>query len=259
MTNITLKIPKEEFQKVKQELTDMGFFEREEVNTLWSLTDGQTYAKLYPSGTLLLQGKDVERLRGHILSFLSLPNKVIVGCDESGKGDIFGPLVVCCAVIKPEYYKKVLELNFRDCKKMKDQEVIRKAKAYESFGEFKCITVQPYELNKMHEEMGNINRILDKLYKELLEEFKKKHPSAEFMIDAYSKRNPFGGWVIFEHKGEENPSVAVASVLARAKFLEWLKAHNLPKGSSSDSLSIAMDIYIRKPESAKKILKTFFL
>jgi len=42
---------------------------------------------------------------------------VLVGCDEAGKGDVFGPLVVCCALIRPENFHKVLELAPKDSKK----------------------------------------------------------------------------------------------------------------------------------------------
>ena len=111
----------------------------------------------------------------------------------------------------------------------------------------------------MYEGIKNLNRILDRLYLEILRDIKKSYPFAEVFVDAYSKRSPFGKEVVFEHKGEENIAVATASVLARAKFLEWLKDKKLPKGSSLESLSLARSIYREDREWAKKLLKTFFL
>ncbi len=259
MTNLTVKVPKEDSDRLKVELLNRGFYEISSPNTLWSLSNGQTYIHFYPSGTLLLQGKGTQELREFILSLLTPSEKILVGCDESGKGDVFGPLVLCCAIIRPEYYKRVLELNLRDCKKMRDEEVIKKAKAFESFGEFICRVVEPVELNQMYEEIKNLNRILDRLYLEILREIKKAYPTAEVFVDAYSKRSPFGKGVVFEHKGEENVAVATASVLARARFLEWLRDKGLPKGSSLESLALARDIYRRYKEKAKSMVKVFFL
>ncbi len=259
MSHQTLRLPKEYWDKVKEELLKRGFWERMLPNSLWSLTDGENHALFYASGTLLLQGKKSKQLKDLILSLISFHEKIMVGCDESGKGDVFGPLVLCCAIIKPQYYKRVLELNYRDCKKMKDEEVIKKAKDFESFGEFLCKVVEPLDLNRLYQEEKNLNRILDRLYGELLKDLKERYPKAEFYIDAYSKRNPFGMEVIFEHKGEENIAVAVASVLARAKFLQWLWEKKLPKGSSLESLTLARRLYQEDKERAKSLLKTFFL
>ncbi|MFN7064704.1 MAG: ribonuclease HIII [Aquificaceae bacterium] len=259
MSNQTIKIPKERAQAIKQELIKAGFRERALPNALWSLTDGENHVLFYSSGTLLLQGKESGRLKDLILSLLPSYERIMVGCDESGKGDVFGPLVLCCAVIKPEYYKKVLELNYRDCKMMKDEEVLKKAKEFMAFGEFICKLVEPLELNKLYEQEGNLNRILDGLYKNLLKGLREKYPKEEFYIDAYAKRNPFGRDVVFEHKGEENIAVAVASVLARSKFLQWLRERNLPKGSSIEALSLAKKVYQEDREKAKKLLKVFFL
>ncbi|MFN4319645.1 MAG: ribonuclease HIII [Aquificaceae bacterium] len=259
MTSLTLKVPKGEVERLRAELLGRGFFEINSPHTLWSLSNGQAYIHLYPSGTLLLQGKGTHELKEFILSLFAPNERILIGCDESGKGDVFGPLVLCCAVIKPEYYKKVLELNLRDCKKMKDEEVIKKAEIFQGFGGFKCIVVEPAPLNLIYEEIKNLNRILDRLYLDMLREIKGLYPTAEVFVDAYSKRSPFGKDVVFEHKGEENIAVAAASVLARAKFLKWIKDKKLPKGSSSESLSLAKRIYREDKERAKELLKTFFL
>lgn len=259
MNNITLKVPEGDFESLRGELISLGFYEKEVSGTLWSLSNGETHVLLYPSGTLLIQGSGRERIREFVFSRLSVPQVVLVGCDESGKGDVFGPLALCCAVLKPEYYKRALELNPKDCKKAEDEEVIKKAEAFSLFGEFRCKVVEPLELNSMYESLGNLNRILDRLYRELLFELKESYPQAKFFVDAYSARNPFGKPVVFEPKSEKNPAVAMASLLARAEFLKWLRAHQLPKGSSKGALSRAKELFSKDPQRAKRLLKTFFL
>lgn len=259
MSNLTLRVPPHKAQELKERLVEWGFREVEGRGALWSLTDGRQKVTLYPSGTLLIQGKDSQALKRRVLSLIESPEGIQVGCDESGKGDVFGPLVVCCAVIKPEYYTEVLSLNMRDCKKMKDEEVLKKAMRFKSFGEFSCKVVEPEELNELYKRVGNLNRLLDMLYAELIVQFVKKYPSADFYVDAYAHKNPFGGRVRFEHRGEENLAVATASVLARGEFLNWLARHDLPKGSSPQVMDLARRLYRENPDTAKRLLKVFFL
>lgn len=238
---------------------EMGFWKISLPNALWSFTNGEVNVVFYPSGTLLLQGKRSKELKENILHLIKPSERIAIGCDESGKGDVFGPLVVCCAVIKPEYFNRILELNYRDCKRMRDEEVLKKAEAFKEFGEFKCRILEPLELNLLYEEIGNLNRILDTLYRDFIKELKEKYPFGDFFIDAYSQKNPFGEGVIFEHKGEERLPVAVASCLARGEFLKWLSSRGLPKGSSPESLALAKKIYKEDKEKAKRLLKVFFL
>lgn len=259
MSNLTLRVPPEKVEKLKEKLAGLGFHEVRKEGVLWFLTNGRQNLTLYPSGTLLIQGKDSEALKKDLLSLIESPEGIQVGCDESGKGDVFGPLVVCCAVIKPEYYRDVLGLNMRDCKRMKDQEVLKKAERFKSFGEYSCKVVEPEELNELYKETGNLNRILDQLYGRLILDLIKRYPSASFCVDAYAHGNPFGSRIRFEHKGEENLAVATASVLARAEFLKWLARHGLPKGSSVEVMELARRTYRENPDQAKKLLKVFFL
>ncbi|MCS7307290.1 MAG: ribonuclease HIII [Aquificaceae bacterium] len=257
--NYALRVERGDQQKVKEKLLSLGFELLESKDCLWHLRSRSAVVKMYPSGSILIQGKDAFKVKELVLSTLEVPDFVSVGCDESGKGDVFGPLVLCCAVIKPEYYRKVLELNIKDCKKMEDNQVLEKAKAFKSFGDFACKLVEPFVLNSIYEDTPNLNRVMDGLYGELLKALKERYPSAKFFVDAYSSRNPFLNEVVFETKGERILSVAVASVLARAEFLSWLTERRLPKGSSGDSMSLAKRLYEKNPQQAKKLLKVFFL
>jgi len=110
------------------------------------------------------------------------------------------------------------------------------------------------ELNRLHREGKNLNRILDWAYRELIKEILSKEPYAKITVDAYSHRNPFGSLVSFEPKAEEKVEVACASMKARAEFLRWLEKHNLPKGASKEVMELA-----RKMKDRERYLKAFFL
>ena len=46
------------------------------------------------------------------------------GSDESGKGDYFGPLVVCCAYSDERLADAMAEMGVKDCKQMSDKAVL---------------------------------------------------------------------------------------------------------------------------------------
>ncbi|WP_448587772.1 ribonuclease HIII [Thermocrinis sp.] len=249
----TIKLPKDHWDIVVEHLLTKGFWKRDVLHTYASLSDGKNFVNIYTSGSLLIQGEDVESLKAQILGLVQVED-VLVGCDESGKGDVFGPLVLCCCVLKPENYKEVLSIVPKDSKRIKDKQLFSKVQALENLVEFRCIVLQPRELNQIYQQKGNLNRILDETYRELLKEVQRDYPEAKITVDAYSHRNPFGGLVNFEHKAEERVEVACASMRARYEFLNWLRLHNLPKGSSSEVMEKARGML-----NSEDYVKLFFL
>ena len=253
---ISLKLPKEYWNSALDLLLSKGFYKRDVSNAFLSLTDGNNFINFYSSGVLLIQGKDAQILKEEILKLVKL-ERVVVGCDEAGKGDVFGPLVLCCCILKPENFEKVLSLSPKDSKKIKDEELFRKIQALENLVEFRCIFLSPKELNQIYKEKPNLNRILDWGYLRLIKEVLKEYPDAKITVDAYSHRNPFGSLASFEHKAEEKVEVACASMKARYEFLKWLKAHNLPKGASLEVMQMARRMLNQK--NYEDFVKAFFL
>lgn len=256
--NISLRLPEEYYDKVRAFLKDRGFEERKIEYAIWSLCREGTCATLYRSGSLLLQGNGALFLKEEILSLMEEPSGVQIGCDESGKGDVFGPLVLCCVIIPPSYYKKVLSLAPKDCKLLKDEVLLKKVEALFPLVEVKCLVYEPEQLNELYSEVRNLNRIMDRAYRTLIEDVR-KHYHVEITIDAYSSQSPFGKGVVFKKKGERDVAVSVASMFARARFLLWIREHNLPKGAGKDAIAKARTMLKDEPHKAKKFLKVFFL
>ncbi len=255
----TLRVPKGDWDKLRKLFEKLGYTLEETPHSLWSFRKENIKVSLYPSGVLVVEGKNTTELYQRIIEEITPMDVVEVGCDESGKGDVFGPLVVCCAIIKPENYKKVLEIAPRDSKALKDDTLIKKTKELEKLVEHKCEVLEPKVLNLLYLSAPNLNRVLDEFYKKLIGQIRNEYSNAKVYVDAYSHTNPFGPSVIFQHKGEDHISVSVASMLARTKFLKWLIEHKLPKGSSKESIRLAKEIYNKDKERAKGLLKMFFL
>jgi len=101
-----------------------------------------------------------------------------------------------------------------------------------------------------------------KLVKSVIQEFK----PTKIVIDRYSHRNPFQNIdrVEFLEKGEREVAVSVASMLARAKFLEKLRelerkyGIELPKGASPDAKQLAQQLKRKDPQLAKFVMKSSF-
>src|SRR5207244_10930091 len=84
---------------------------------------------LYASGKLLLQGKRAREVRGELDAFgllgapaapANAPEGPLIGTDETGKGDYFGPLVVAAAYVAERSWGALRELGVRDSKLLAD-------------------------------------------------------------------------------------------------------------------------------------------
>ncbi|WP_457600612.1 ribonuclease HIII [Hydrogenivirga sp.] len=264
--NYSVRIPLDQVDRVEGLLREEGLKRREVKNTLWSYEGKDVYLNLYPSGTLLIQGKEAGTWTDKVLQSIELPKGPLAGCDEVGKGDIFGPLVLCCAVIPPENFRAVLSLSPKDSKNMKDEEITAKAKELKKLVKVKCITLMPERFNELYGEYGNMNRLMDdayiKLIKAVIDEFK----PVRIVVDRYSSRNPFQSFreVEFMEKGERDVAVSVASIMARAKFLERMgklekeTGIELPKGASSEVKEVLERLRRTQPDILKKLAKGSF-
>ncbi len=262
-----LRIPEGYQQKIREHLKELGFKERHVKNALWSFEGEGVYVSMFPSGTLLIQGKDADPLEEEVLSLIEVPDGPVAGCDEAGKGDIFGPLVLCCAVICPENFREVLRANPKDSKSMKDEEVLRKAKKLRGIVRRRCINIKPERFNELYPRYGNLNRLMDAAYRKIVDQIRDESSPSKVVIDAYSCRNPFEGveGVVFVEKGERDVAVSVASILARERFLRSLRdmeaelGSKVPKGASSEAMELARELLRKDPKLASRLIKLSFL
>ncbi len=259
----TIRLPRDEWERVKEFLQKEGLSPAQEDFSLWAFKGENVKAVLFKSGALLLQGKGSDRIAQGILDQIK-PLKVCeAGCDEAGKGDLFGPLVLCCAVISPENYKEVLSLTPRDSKDLKRDKVLKLSEELKKIVFYKCISLYPDRFNELWKETGSINKIMDRAYRRLIEEIRKSARDCEIFVDRYSSKNPFEDMrgVHFVERGEERVSISVASILAKAKFLKGLEKLKevyrveVVPGSSKEAYDLARSI----PEDIrKKVTKAFY-
>lgn len=177
----------------------------------------------------------------------------IIGTDESGKGDYFGPLVGAGVYIDEEKAKKLASIGVKDSKALSDRQNIELAEKIKTICKyhFSIIEISPPRYNHLYEEFTrenkNLNHLLAWSHAKAIEELLTRVKCSTAVIDQFSdekfilsKLQERGKKIkiIQMHRAEENIAVAAASILARARFLEKLEELSqvykikFPKGSS---------------------------
>lgn len=155
------------------------------------------------------------------------------GSDESGKGDYFGPLVVCCAYTDEALSAEMQKLGVKDCKQMSDKAVLTTgAKLRSLLGPtgYAVVKLGPSAYNRLYAKMRNINRMLAWAHGTAIEELLEKRPGCDrVVVDQFAPTEstiqralkPLGKKAKVEqrHKAESDIAVAAASVIARELFL----------------------------------------
>jgi ribonuclease HIII len=210
----------------------------------------------YRSGKVLFQGRGSDApvaLADEIMGGSGLREQgmlfPVVGGDESGKGDLFGPLVVAAFAARTASERAaVTRAGARDCKLMSDNEVRTVARRLKDLGMSSARVLMPTEYNARYAQVHNVNILLGQVYSELLLELATTCCARTVILDKYGGRatslwnKPPSFRFILETHAERYPEVAAASVLARAAFLIGLErtaeasgTSRLPKGSSMEA------------------------
>ena len=155
------------------------------------------------------------------------------GSDESGKGDYFGPLVVCCAYTDERLSDEMARLGVRDCKQMSDKAVLAAGAALRRLlgaDGYAVVKLGPAAYNRLYAKMRNINRMLAWAHGTAIEELLGKRPGCgRVVVDQFAPTEdtirralkPLGRAATVEqrHRAESDIAVAAASVIARELFL----------------------------------------
>lgn len=255
--NITKIMTTKEQESLHATLRERGGIDVERVppGASYVVRYAETIVTAYRGGKVLFQGKDVEAAAAlseenveHAVNKTEPTMKFpIAGADESGKGDLFGPLAIAAFVARNAHERnQAVQAGARDCKLMSDVEVQSVAAKLREIGECRVRVLMPEEYNARYASVHNVNVLLNELYGELLQEVAASSKAKTVILDKYGGRalnlwkGTQGFRFVVETHAERYPEVAAASVLARAAFLDGLHrtgAENgvphLPKGASS--------------------------
>ena len=82
----------------------------------------------------------------------------ILGIDESGKGDFFGPLVIASAYVEDE--SKLRAMGIKDSKTLNDEKILVLAEKIKKMCYINVVKINPEKYNELYDKIGNLNKLL---------------------------------------------------------------------------------------------------
>lgn len=239
------------FTKVKKRIiqTLPGLVKEEAKNIYeeFRLKKGGVSLILYNSGKLLLQGKkqEVEKVAAELKKAGVVGGEtektnfrreqgLVIGSDESLKGDTFGGLIVAAVKADAKLREELIALGVADSKKLSDYEIISLAEKIKKIAPCEIRSILPEEYN----QDGSITRMLNKFHQKCAHDL----GLGIHVVDKYPGCTV--GDILEEKAEDKYVEVAAASVLARAaalkqlNFLSKLAGFKIPKGSAHVKLAL---------------------
>lgn len=184
----------------------------------------------------------------------------IIGTDESGKGDYFGPLVVAGVYVDENIADALISLGVKDSKALSDQKVLALERNIVSIcrNRFEVIEINPEKYNRLRSRFerlpGQLHHLLAWAHVKVIDNISRKNPCSKAIVDQFADERFINGKMkgkhhrmkVYQmHKAERHIAVAAASVMARAGFLKAMSrlssnyGSDLPKGATDKVIGSA--------------------
>ncbi|MFH1008784.1 MAG: ribonuclease HIII [Candidatus Latescibacterota bacterium] len=219
----------------------------------------------YESGKLVVQGKRTEDFVRTVLETDITEDPRLgydevhhpewftlhAGCDESGKGDLFGPLVTACVVADGDMVKPWIAAGVCDSKKITDSSILKLDQVIRGTkgAVVETVSARMPRYNELYRKFdSNLNKLLAWYHGKSLNEALDRRPAPWGLLDQFTKQRLVDTYVkerkdfrlISRTKAEEDPVVAAASIVARAIYVREM-----------DRLSNELGVPLIKGASAK--------
>lgn len=255
MSSAVLKLSKSEIQKLKTYYTDYLLNKKVPYSDFSAKKNGISITA-YTSGKVLFQGNNAEQEAARWGNATGSPAKKssnlpknfaslsVLGSDEVGNGSYFGPLCVCAAYADKEQLAVLKQLGVKDSKMLTDDQIRKMSITIKELIPYRLLVVNPEKYNEIQPKYNAVRMkvaLHNQAIRLLLEQIAPTKPDAilidQFTSEAnymkYVKQEP--QWVeekiYFVTKGEQyHLSVAAASIISRASFLEELDKASLELG-----------------------------
>jgi len=258
----------------------------------FSARKGKCVLQMYQSGKLVVAGKEAREfveftLEPEILGEARLGYEKVrnpemyaphFGIDESGKGDLFGPLVVAGVYVDEDTADRLVEIGVRDSKTITTDKKI--GELAEEIGKtvrggMEVITIGPARYSELYKKFGNLNRMLAWAHGKVIANLHGKVPacpralSDQFgdprLVEGELRKQGVEIKLEQRTKAESDIAVAAASILARDEFVKQLSRLSmdagveLAKGAGAGVKQQAIEIYRNKGrDGLAKLCKTHF-
>ena len=243
----TLKLTGEQMEKLGDALKGRGWSTRTVQYARYAFDGENVKIVIYESGKLVVQGRNTEDFVANILEpevtgeFLLGYEEVNnpewfephAGLDESGKGDLFGPVVTACVIGDGDMVRSWMNSGIRDSKTITDGAILKMAKQIKATKGvvIKVAYTSMVKYNELYLKFdSNLNKLLAWLHGRSLNDALVEKMPEWGLLDQFTKQPLVQKYVEgkdFElrmrTKAEEDPVVAAASIVARATWLQQMK------------------------------------
>jgi ribonuclease HIII len=158
-----------------------------------------------------------------------------IGTDEAGKGDYFGPLVTAGVLLDRATCEEVVALGATDSKQLDDARLLAIAGRLRGLlgPNAAVVAVNPVRYNQLYADLRRRGRKLNDLvawtHGRAVADLQERDLAFDaVVVDRFAstalirRHMPGGVKVLARPKAEDNPAVAAASILARARYLDRL-------------------------------------
>ena len=275
MSTFSFKLSDEKIAKLKETFRDSIRENKNEYVDTFIQQDDLTIT-VYKSGKVVFQGNDAFF---YASAYIDTKKTRQAGSDEVGTGDVFGPVVVCAAIVEESDYGFIEEMHITDSKQLTDTYIRQIGpQLIERFRHSLLILDNP-TYNRVH-ETDNLNAIKAKMHNKAFLNMQAKGysiPKAAY-IDQFCPEEDYYRYLIsekevyhdliFETKAEAKyPAVAVGSIISRYAFLEYMDrleqqySMSFRKGSSdTEEIDANIQAFIARygKERLKNVAKLHF-
>lgn len=176
------------------------------------------------------------------------PARRVIGVDESGKGDFFGPLVVASFMADDSALATLKGSGVKDGKLIADRRIIEIDQSLRRDFPHAVVVINPREYNTVYEKIKNLNKLLGEGHARAIDELLDRHDADLAISDKFGKPERIqdaltakGRTIELKQivRGESILQVAAASILARARYLKEMEAlsdmygFELPRGAAA--------------------------
>ena len=289
MTNIVLQVSSAIQQKIKMHY-QTSLIERKAPGVIFAAKLADTAITAYKSGKVMFQGAGAQReaarwSTGATTTTSKITNTKgdklpenfatfsVIGSDETGTGDYFGPVTVAAVYVPADKIALVQELGVKDSKQLTDEYMRKIAPDLMKVCPHSILTLRNDKYNAIQARgysQGKIKALLhNQALKHVLTKIAPDKPDY-ILIDQFAERGIYYNHiknekqiirenVLFSTKAENlHVAVATASILARYAFLKEMDklaeivGFPIQKGASGKVDEMAAKIWLKHGEETLK-------
>ncbi len=254
LTTYTIKLDDAQMERLRAACAAKNWEEVEVPYARFAFRGPRVNVTAYTSGKVVVAGKDTEDFVQNVIE-ASVTGEARLGydavhhpewfephagLDESGKGDLFGPVVAATVIADKAAVEAWLAAGVRDSKTIVDTQILKldelirgtKGVAVET-----CLCGMARYNELMSRPRANLNRLLAWQHAVALDKALQKKRVPRGLLDQFSKeplvqrelerRGVSGFNLEMRTKAESDPVVAAASIVARAEYVRVM--HDLSR------------------------------